>query len=110
VDRQAEDPESTLALCRRLVALRRASAALRLGAQTFLDAPAPLIVVRRAHDEQVVLGILNPGDTEVRWRLPDELRDSRVVADLGGEVVSGEARLRPWGALWISRAVASAQC
>ncbi len=47
VEAQEADPDSTLALARRLIALKRGTPALRHGAIHFVDAPEPLLVFDR---------------------------------------------------------------
>jgi len=47
VEKQEADPGSTLALARRLIALRKEHAALRLGGIVFPDVAAPLLVFER---------------------------------------------------------------
>jgi alpha-glucosidase len=49
VDRQEADPDSTLQATRRLLALRRAHPALRLGEQEALMAEGDVLVLRRRH-------------------------------------------------------------
>jgi alpha-glucosidase len=68
VSRQDGDASSTLAFARRLLAARRASAALRLGDITFLDAPAPLLAFRRDWQGESVLCVFNLGRGDVRFR------------------------------------------
>lgn len=61
---QAGDPASTLTLSRRLIALRRISSPLRLGAIRFIDAPGPVLMFEREHLGERVLCQFNmgPGD------------------------------------------------
>jgi alpha-glucosidase len=47
VDRQEADPDSMLNFTRKLIALRRSSAALREGAATVLDAPEGVLMFER---------------------------------------------------------------
>ena len=70
VDRQEGDPASTLALTRRLVALRKGQPALRTGALRRVDAPAPLLVFERGEGEEALLCAFNLGAEPVDWDLP----------------------------------------
>jgi alpha-glucosidase len=74
VDAQERDPDSTLKLTRRLVALRKACPALRSGALRRFDAPAPLLVFERGEGEEALLCAFNLGDETVDWALPDGWR------------------------------------
>lgn len=67
---QQSDPDSTLAYARALLARRRASPALRLGTQTLLDAPLPLIAFTRAVAEETLLCVFNPGAERHRFNDP----------------------------------------
>jgi len=67
VDRQNADPESQLALTRRLIALRQARPALRLGALTPVPAPAPILAFERAYDGERLLCVFNLGERACDW-------------------------------------------
>ncbi len=58
---QESDPDSNLAYARRLLAQRHASTALRLGAQTLLDLPLPLIAFTREVEGERLLCVFNLG-------------------------------------------------
>ena len=62
VDRQEADPGSTLHFTRRVLALRRAHPALRLGAFQTLYADADLLVCLRLHEADTVLAAFNLGE------------------------------------------------
>jgi alpha-glucosidase len=70
VDRQEADPDSTLNLTRRLVALRRARRALRTGALRRVEAPMPLLVFERGEGAEALLCGFNLGAEAVDWDLP----------------------------------------
>jgi alpha-glucosidase len=59
VEAQETDTTSTLALSRRLIALRNGSPALRLGDIRFTDSPAPLLAFEREHDGERLLCVFN---------------------------------------------------
>ncbi|MFZ5668778.1 MAG: alpha-amylase family glycosyl hydrolase [Pseudomonadota bacterium] len=61
VAEQAADPGSTLNFTRALLALRRATPALRLGEIRFLDAPEPLLAFERAWGDERLLCQFNMG-------------------------------------------------
>jgi alpha-glucosidase len=68
VDAQELDPGSQLALTRRLVGLRRRSAALRDGSVLFLEAATDLLVFERCSGVQRVLCAFNLGLSARTWR------------------------------------------
>jgi alpha-glucosidase len=80
-DAQEADASSHLALTRRLMALRQATPALRLGDFVPLAAPPPLLAFERTLEGQRVLGLFNLGETAVDWT-PDG--DWRVLAAVNG--------------------------
>ncbi len=73
VDRQEQDDSSLLNLTRRLIALRRAEPALRLGTLRFLDAPTPLLAFERAHGDEVLTCVFNLGQETIVWTPPGEI-------------------------------------
>jgi alpha-glucosidase len=85
---QERDPHSHLAVTRRLIALRKAHAALRIGESETLDAPANVLAVLRAHGEQRVLCVINLGPEPTRFRHPalagGTVLDSGLEAKLEG--------------------------
>ncbi len=68
VDRQDGDPTSLLSLTRALLALRRQTAALRLGAMDVLVASDDLLVFRRSHAGRSVLVACNFSAKPQRWQ------------------------------------------
>jgi alpha-glucosidase len=68
VDRQQHDPGSQLALTRRLLGLRRGSAALRSGSLRFVDAPAEFVAFERISADNRLLCAFNLGLSERSWR------------------------------------------
>ena len=69
VDRQNTDFASILNLTRRLIALRKAESALRLGSLRFLDAPSPLVAFERAFGGDVLTCVFNLGHETVVWAI-----------------------------------------
>jgi len=67
VDRQEADPASLLHLSRRLIALRQAEPALRLGSLRFLDTPDSLLSFERRHGDDVLTCVFNLGHETVDW-------------------------------------------
>jgi alpha-glucosidase len=61
VDRQERDPDSLLNLTRRLVALRRAEPALRLGAMEGVMADGDLLLFERCHGNRRLRAAFNFG-------------------------------------------------
>ena len=89
VDRQAADPHSTLALTRRLLALRRASPALRHGALQILHAQGPLFAMRRSHGDEHLVVALNLGEALQRFDLPTPGRPERAWLAVNGARTPG---------------------
>jgi alpha-glucosidase len=83
VDRQQHDPSSQLALTRRLIGLRRSSAALRAGSLRFIDAPTDLLVFERCSPGNRLLCAFNLGLGERSWR-PDMDCEWRIIESVGG--------------------------
>ncbi len=100
VDRQEVDPNSTLALTRRMIAFRKAHQALRLGEIAFLDVPEPLLAFTRgdADGGEQLLCLFNLGSNEAVQDLPQgDWTDCHY--GLPGRVEGGRAILPPWGGL-----------
>src|SRR5262249_21049237 len=72
VEDQKGEPGSTLNLARRLIALRRVAAPLRLGAIRFLDAPAPVLAFERELAGERVLCIFNMGPEPAPAYAPEQ--------------------------------------
>jgi alpha-glucosidase len=90
---QQTDPRSTLHLCRRLIALRRESADLRVGEYATVPTGEGLWAWRRGRRTAVALNLSgSPGEVEGLG--------GRICISTGrnrdGEVVSGGLRLAPW--------------
>jgi len=83
VDRQQLDPGSQLALTRRLIGLRRGSAALRAGSLRFIEAATDLLVFERCSPGDRLLCAFNLGLGERNWR-PGSDREWQIVDSVGG--------------------------
>ncbi len=96
VARQADDPESMLTLARDLIALRRQTPDLALGAYTALAAPEGAWAWRRGEDHAVVV---NYSDTNAVL----EGLDGRILIGTDRtrdrEPFAGELRIGPWEGL-----------
>ena len=96
---QTNDPASLLSLYRRLVALRRASPALRHGAVSLVSGLPPEVVGwTRSSGEERILMVGNMGDDPASADLSAIARAGEVVAATGsrqGPLVLGELRLDP---------------
>jgi alpha-glucosidase len=97
VDRQLVDDASVLAFTRRLIALRAAHPALRLGNAAVEDAPEGVLAFSRTLGDARLLCVFELAGREAAFRLPDA---GQVVFDLTGreQVVDGELRLPAFGA------------
>lgn len=100
VDLQAADPGSCLALTRRLIALRRAHPALRLGTFETLRADEQLLLLRRQHAGDTVIAAFNLSDSSASAELQAGLRLSADALRVGDITASGASlRLGAWSAL-----------
>ena len=70
VDRQEAQVDSPLHVTRRMLALRRAEPALRLGTIEFVDAPADVLVFRRAWNGRTLTCAFNLGHADVDRESP----------------------------------------
>ncbi len=98
---QEQDDRSTLANARRLLAARRASAAIRLGDIEFIDSPAPVLAFVRAYEDERALCVFNMSREQASFRHPSlaggapfDLPDS--LGALSGDTLI----LRPYAA-WL---------
>ena len=94
VDRQDDDPQSMLALTRRLIAFRNDSPALRIGTITIIEASNDVLAFERNTPEQRVLCVFNfasdvrhwePVQRD-RWRIVQHVNDAEcwVLPPHGG--------------------------
>ena len=67
---QEGDPNSTLHLARRLIALRHSHPALRIGSMTMLERTGDLLLFRREGDGEILLCAFNLGHDPVDWTPP----------------------------------------
>jgi alpha-glucosidase len=99
VDAQEADPGSQLALTRRLIALRDASPALRLGDLRVLEARGDLLVFERRAPGQTLLCAFNLGQGAIDWRAPQP-QSWRSLMSVG-DAASG--RFGPWAGAILER-------
>jgi alpha-glucosidase len=91
---QGHDPDSILNLYRRILAIRRSSAALRTGAQRLHDGTGPVLTFDRTDGDEVITVAINMSDEAVAF---DRARRTVVLSSrAGGATESG--RLEPWEA------------
>ena len=79
VTRMAEDPQSILALYRRLLALRRDCRALSIGGFVLLNVEDDILVYERRHAAERLMVALNLGERPHRLQLPEWARDGRLL-------------------------------
>jgi glycosidase len=89
VKHQEAQPDSTLQLTRRLLALRRAHPALRLGNFRTLAAEDGLLVFERSHAGDRLLIAANLGAQEREWQLEAETSLSGILLQLKGCRMAG---------------------
>jgi alpha-glucosidase len=80
VDRQAEDPASTLAYARTLLALRREHPALVSGDIELLDTPEDILAFLRRDPAGSVVCVFNLGEAPGHWSAPDALGPLALIA------------------------------
>ncbi len=107
---QEGDPHSVLATYRALLALRRASPALQLGASSQVSGGPDVYAWRREHEDQAFLCAVNFADRAGSFTLPaaGEGRSWQVRYDsadptLPGPVAAGQVELRPLEAIVLER-------
>jgi alpha-glucosidase len=96
---QEADPASTLHQTRRMLGLRRAHPALRLGAMTLLDSVGDLLLFERAFEEETLLCIFNLGHAPLDWSPPAGWSVIEAVNAEG----AASGRLAPLAGLILSR-------
>ncbi|CAN5154394.1 alpha-amylase family glycosyl hydrolase [soil metagenome] len=100
VDLQNADPDSCLTLTRRLIALRRAHPALRLGAFETLRADERVLQLRREFEGDVVVAAFNLSGSPASAELPEGLLVSADAVQVGDITALGASlRLGAWSAL-----------
>jgi alpha-glucosidase len=107
VDVQDADANSMLALARRMVALRKSSAALREGDFIALDAPDPVLAFERAAPSELMLCVFNLGGDAARWTSPGGAFAPALTIG-AARIEGGEAVLGPFSALLLRRLGAGA--
>lgn len=83
VDAQERDPDSTLALARRVIALRKQHAALRLGALRLLETSSAMLSFERSYGRERLLCVFNLGATP-QTLAPPMPGTWRVLQSVGG--------------------------
>ena len=96
VQRQAADPRSTLALVRRLAALRARTPALQTGEQRSLEGGADVLAWLREEDGDRLLALVNFAGAPAAVALPDEIADRRgdIVLATDPQRTEGDVSLR----------------
>jgi alpha-glucosidase len=100
---QEADADSMLLFTRRFIAVRQASAALRLGAASVAPAPENLLVVHRRHGDDQVLCVIELAGEASRFDCPPGW--TILAAISGGEAIADGALVLPpfGGAVLASR-------
>ncbi|MBS0386180.1 MAG: alpha-glucosidase [Proteobacteria bacterium] len=99
VDAQEADSNSMLAFARKMIALRKSSAALREGDFVALDAPDPVLAFERAAMGERMLCVFNLGDQPQEWDALAPVGEARLT--LGGAKRDGaRVMLPPYSALF----------
>jgi alpha-glucosidase len=102
VETQAADPESNLAFARAMIAFRKASPALTVGALELLDVAEPVLGFVRRQDGEAVACLFNlSGEPAVA---SDPALEGAILLDVpGGEadVRGASVGLAPWAAAFL---------
>ncbi len=115
MDRQDQDPNSTLTFTRRFLAWRRTQPALITGDITFLDAPEPVLAFVRTAGDDRVLCVFNLGkepaktvltDTEEMSEASPALANASAFHHTGlvGSIADGVVTLPGYGAVFAALA------
>jgi len=83
VDEQERDPDSTLSLARRFIALRKRHPALRLGGMRLLETSAATLSFERGFGAERLLCVFNLGSTGVQIQSPPA-GSWRLLESIGG--------------------------
>jgi alpha-glucosidase len=87
VDRQCQDPNSQLALTRRLIAFRQRQPALRVGSLRFIDSGQDVLAFERRAASQTLLCAFNLGRTTRPWQ-PVAGKRWQLLEQVGAATVS----------------------
>lgn len=99
VDRQQQQSDSQLALTRRLLSVRSAHQALRVGTLRFLDTPEPLLAFERSAGPEQLLCLFNLSAARCNW--PSSVAGAwRILEQVGGADLKA---LPPYSALIAAR-------
>lgn len=97
---QEKDPHSVLQFARAALAVRRNSAALRLGEIGFLEAPGEVLVYQRTHENKTILCVFNLGTAHASLRDPRIGRAKKLLATGEAQTEGASLTLGPLAA-WI---------
>jgi alpha-glucosidase len=101
VDRQEADARSTLNLTRRVLAMRRSHAALRIGGFEALHADDTVLVLKRQCDDDAVLAAFNLGNESATFELPQPPLPAGKALALNGAQLDGRHLHLPPGAAFV---------
>jgi alpha-glucosidase len=101
VDLQQDEPGSSLNLTRRVLALRRRHAALRVGSFETLHADDTVLVLQRQFDDDAVLAAFNLGTEPATFELPQSPLPAGEALALSGAQLEGRLLHLPPGAAFV---------
>jgi len=102
VSAQVKDANSTLNFARRILTVRKQSAALRLGDIEFVDAPAPILAFTRACENERVLCVFNMSKDAAGFASGALTAANALIANGNATLRNGRLDLGPYGA-WLAR-------
>jgi alpha-glucosidase len=102
VELQQDDADSTLNGFRAFMRWRRTQPALRAGDIAFLDAPEPLLVFTRRHEQSTLLVAINLGAEPLSWPLPAGMALQQIACPgpSNGRVAGRELQLPGHSAIY----------
>ncbi|OHB27451.1 MAG: alpha-glucosidase [Phenylobacterium sp. RIFCSPHIGHO2_01_FULL_69_31] len=102
VEEQGEDPDSALSFSREMIALRRATPALRLGAITFVATADPVVAFVRRHAGDEVVCVFNFGRDPQVFAHPSLERAELLPLRAGeADLRGGSVGLSPYAACFL---------
>jgi alpha-glucosidase len=95
IDAQEKDAASTLNVTRRLIALRKSRASLRLGAMSVIAAKGDLLAFERAWAGERTLCVFNLGESALKFASSETPRASILAATFAGAGTAPPTTLPP---------------
>lgn len=98
---QERDPSSHLATTRRLIALRKSHAALRIGQVEAVDAIGSVLALLRTAGDEKILCVINLGDDPAEFSHPGLAGGRLLETGLSADLVGEKLILPPYGGAYV---------